>query len=83
MSKATQEKAARFVKEKRIALFTVNEELVEAEVRGIHSTYTVKFNPEDQWTCSCPAGEHAYHCSHEIAVVLEITRRHDAGEEMV
>jgi uncharacterized Zn finger protein len=83
MSKATQEKAARFVKEKRVALFTVNEDLVAAEVRGVHSTYTVKFDPENQWSCDCPAGQHDYHCSHEIAVVIEITRRHQEGEEMV
>ena len=59
-------KAARYLAEGRVLIVRVDDDLVDARVRGDSGTYMVRRDPAGWW-CSCPAPGQ---CSHIAALKL-------------
>jgi hypothetical protein len=69
-------KAARYLREARLAVLRVDGDLIEAECRGAGEVYRLGHRPGRRggwWWCSCPARGH---CCHLAALQLvTVTRR--------
>jgi uncharacterized Zn finger protein len=66
MTESVTGKAARYLTEGRVLIVRVDDDLVDARVRGGSGTYMVRRDPAGWW-CSCPAFGR---CSHVAAIKL-------------
>jgi hypothetical protein len=79
-----EEKAVRFVTEKRVQVAWIDSRGVAASgtVEGDHGTYSVAYSPAGR-ICTCPAGVNGRRCSHAIALELRVAAGRNLQLEMM
>ncbi len=75
-------KARRLLQEARVNLTRVDEDVIEAVVRGDSAAvYAVTWHRGRGWSCSCPAW--SFRCSHVLALMLVTVRPTEDGDAVL
>lgn len=68
-----EQKAQRYLRESRVRVVWVDQERIEARVRGTEAEHVVTYE-RGGWACTCRAAEHGRRCAH-LAALQYVTVR--------